>query len=99
MARPVVTKLSQFTSWLRDAGIWNRDALLKVLEVIFVRVIFSADHVPGQSQVYFVTLVSHACVLVMAVGFLIYLLQLKDYHPIIARIQGWHAPSGLVVTC
>eukprot|EP00439_Symbiodinium_sp_Y106_P067555 s462_g11.t1 len=58
-----------------DAGIWNRDALLKVLEV------------------YFVTLVSHACVLVMAVGFLIYLLQLKDYHPIIARIQGDRIPT------
>ena len=40
------------------------------------------------SQVYFITLISHAWVLVMAVGFLLYLLQLKDYHPIIARIQG-----------
>ena len=39
-------------------------------------------------EVYFVTLVSHVCVLVMAVGFLLYLLQLKDYHPIIANIQG-----------
>ena len=51
----------------------------------------SAELIHGPSQVYFVTLVSHACVLVMAVGFLIYLLQLKDYHPIIARIQGWLA--------
>ena len=41
-----------------------------------------------RSQVYFATLVSHAWVLVMAVCFLIYLLQLKDYHPIVARIQG-----------
>ncbi|CAE7701675.1 unnamed protein product, partial [Symbiodinium necroappetens] len=45
------------------------------------------------NRVYFVTLVSHACVLVMAVGFLIYLLQLKDYHPIIARIQGDRIPT------
>ncbi|CAE7472067.1 unnamed protein product [Symbiodinium natans] len=45
------------------------------------------------NRVYFVTLVSHVCVLVMAVGFLLYLLQLKDYHPIIANIQGDRIPA------
>ncbi|CAE7666929.1 unnamed protein product [Symbiodinium pilosum] len=45
------------------------------------------------NRVYFATLVSHAWVLVMAVCFLIYLLQLKDYHPIVARIQGDRIPA------